>query len=265
MSLNKRSCMARAQSFLANPSPENLSYAALELRFCIEALTYEKLRSFSKMIPEEVLTTWQPPQAVKALLEFEPLADETFEIHIAKEDASGKPVASKSFTGKHVSLKLAWLRKHYNKIGNLLHAPAVGEVRSQSVETLSKYLFEVVADLKEPIESTITGGSIRNVYSFTCDVCKKPVICNVETARKKKAATCFNPQCKTEYFAEVIDESTVSFQLKVTSFKCVSEGCLGMADIENRKLEIGYEFSCPVCGVKHVIAERHWGYGPKAS
>jgi predicted RNA-binding Zn-ribbon protein involved in translation (DUF1610 family) len=257
--------MARAQSFLADPSPENLNYAALELRFCIEALTYEKLRSFSKMIPEEVLTTWQPPQAVKALLEFEPLADETFELHIGREDDYGKPAASMRFVGTHASLKLAWLRKHYNKLGNLLHAPAVGEVRSQSVEALTKYLSEVVADLQEPIESTITGGSIRNVYSFTCAACSKPVICNSETARKKSAATCFNPQCKAEYFVEVIDEDTASFRLKVTSLNCASDGCPGVADIENRKLEIGYEFSCPICGVKHVIVERHWGYGPKAS
>ena len=41
MSLDKHSCMTRAKALLSAPTAENLRYAALELRLCMEAITYE--------------------------------------------------------------------------------------------------------------------------------------------------------------------------------------------------------------------------------
>lgn len=261
MSLDKRSCMARAQALLAEATPESLRYAALELRLCIEALTYEKLRAFSKMVPEEVLSTWQPPQAVKALLEFEPNADKTFILYAGRQDKPGEPAKEMKYVGTHSSVRVTWLRKHYNKLGNLLHAPAAGNPKPQDLTALKGYLTEVVQDLQEPLQSSITGGTIRDVFSFDCSQCSKPIIVNAETVRKKHKAVCLNPQCKAEYFAEVSDTGQATFHLMVTTFECAAEGCDGLAQIENRKLEIGTEFSCPKCGLKHVIAERHWAYG----
>lgn len=54
MNLDKHSCLARATALLAAPTHENLRYAALELRLCIEAITYEKLRTYSNMVPLSV-------------------------------------------------------------------------------------------------------------------------------------------------------------------------------------------------------------------
>lgn len=263
MSLDKRSCMVRAQVLLAEATPERLRYAALELRLCMEALTYEKLRAFSNIVPEEVLrTTWQPPQAVKALLEFEPSADQTFVLYAGREKEDGKPVKEMKYVGTHSSLRLRWLRKHYNKLGNLLHSPADGDPNSQDVTTLKEYLAEVIADLQEPLRSTITGGILREVFNFACFVCGKPVIANAETVREKKKAVCLNPICKAEYFAELDETGQSTFQLMVTLLKCVAEGCEGVAQVENRKLDVGAEFTCPKCSLRHVIVERQWGYGP---
>lgn len=254
--------MTRAQALLAEATPESLRYAALELRLCIEALTYEKLRAFSNMVPEEVLRTWQPPQAVKALLEFEPGADRTFVLYAGREEEYGKPAKEMKYVGTHSSLRLGWLRKHYNKLGNLLHAPAAGDPKPQDATTLKDYLAEVIADLKEPLQSTITGGTFREVHNFTCSECGKPVIANAKTVREKNQAVCLNPQCKAEYFAKVNEAGQAIFQLMVTGFECATEGCDGVAQIENRKLDVGVEFACPKCGLKHVIVHRQWGYGP---
>ena len=262
MSLDKRSCMARAQALMADATPESLRYAALELRLCIEALTYEKLRAFSQIVPEEVLRTWQPPQAVKALLEFEPPADRTFVLYAGIEEEYGKPAKDMKYVGTHISLRLGWLRKHYNKLGSLLHAPAVGDPRAPDVAALKEYLAEVIADLQEPLQSTITGGTFREVFNFTCSECGKPVIANAETVREKKKAICLNPQCKAEYFAQVSETDQATFKLMVTVFECAGEGCDGTVQIENRKLDVGVEFACPKCGLKHVIVHRQWGYGP---
>jgi hypothetical protein len=263
MPLDKRSCMARAEALLSDPTSANLRYAALELRLCIEALTYEKLCSFATIIPESVLNTWQPPQAVKALLEFEPDADQSFYIRIGQQGALGQPAPQMRFVGQHNSLRLQWLRKHYNKLGNLLHAPSVQGSSSPNADNLTKYLAGVVADLRPPLASSILGGSIRSVYSFTCSECGSPVVCNARVAAASHKAVCFNPQCKAEYYATVSPEGQPTFDLMATSFECTGTDCAGTMRMENRKLNIGVELQCPVCALKHVIVELQWGYGPK--
>lgn len=261
MTLDKRSCISRAQALLANPTPENLRYAALEIRLCIEALTYEKLRSFGNLVPEERLKTWQPPQAVKALLEFSPNVDRSFTIFAGIEEEYGKPAKGMKLIGEHHALPLKWLRKHYNKVGKMLHAPSVLETHSASTSELISYLNVVISDLEAPLSGNISGVSIRDVYSFTCQQCQDTVVCNAEFVRQNNRAICLNHQCKAEYFASVTASDEATFQLMVTTFECSESTCSGVASIENRKLKIGLEFKCDCCGLKHVITDRQWGYG----
>lgn len=259
MSLDKRSCMARAQALIADPSDESLRYAALELRLCIEALTYEKLRSFSNMIPEAVLSTWQPPQAVKTLLEFEPLADHSFTIFAGTEETPGVKSRNMQFVGQHNSLRLNWLRKHYNKLGNFLHFPAPNSKNAMPLSKIVSYLNEVINDLAEPLKGSITGGSIRMVYTFECTQCKKPVICNKDAVAKTQKAVCFNPQCGSEYYATLTDDGNATFEPMVTKFECLA--CEVPTAIENRKIDIGLNFKCMACGQKHQFVNRQWAYG----
>ena len=259
MALDKRSCMARAQALIANPTDENLRYAALELRLCIEALTYEKLQSFSNIIPEAVLQTWQPPQAVKALLEFEPLADQSFTIFAGIEETPGIESKNMKYVGKHSALRFKWLRKHYHKLGSLLHSALANSERSNSLLTTTLYLNEVINDLAEPLQGNILGGGFRTVYNFDCNQCKKPVICNKDAVAKTHKAVCFNPQCGMEYYASIMDDGSATFKPIITEFDCVS--CKALTAIENRKLDIGLTFKCTACGQKHCFIDRQWGYG----
>jgi hypothetical protein len=50
----------------------------------MELLTYQKLRAVRDLVPEDVLATWQPPQAVRSLVEFQPLADRTFTLDVGE-------------------------------------------------------------------------------------------------------------------------------------------------------------------------------------
>jgi hypothetical protein len=258
MTLDKRACLVRARSLLETLSLENTRYAALELRLCIEALTYEKLRSFSSVIPESVLATWQPPQAVKALLEFEPLADQSFKLSAGIEDTPGVKSKNMRLLGEHKSLQKTWLRKHYNKLGSLLHSPMVTASQSTGVEDTIKYLNEVIADLEGPVSSNIIGGGLRTVFKFVCTQCNKLSICNKDAVINNKRAVCLNPQCGAEYFATVIDKNKAKFELMATPFECTY--CKATTSIENRKLDFGYTFNCAACEKKHRIENREWQY-----
>jgi hypothetical protein len=261
MSLDKHSCMTRAKALLSAPTAENLRYAALELRLCMEAITYEKLRSVAERIPESVLRTWQPPQAVKAMLEYEPDADRSYTLSIGAEEAYGVPPKVMQVMGTHNTLPLSWLRKYYNKLGGFLHLPSPGSRQSPSPEKVAAELLQIVADLEAPLASTI-GGTFGKVYTFSCARCESVVVKNAAAVQRSRKATCLNPQCGAEYFATFAPDNSVSFELMVTRFPCADKSCSGVAEVENRRLDVGVEFVCPKCKLKQTIAQRHWAYGP---
>jgi transcription elongation factor Elf1 len=228
---------------------------------CIEALTYEKLKSFSRIVPESVIATWQPPQAVKALLEFEPQADQSFSIAFAAEKTPGErpPDAEFKHLGTHKSLNLRWLRKHYNKLGSLLHAPnPASSPKKSDLEATYTYLNEVVADLAEPLSSTITGGFFRHTVSFNCIACKRTVVANESVIKSSKIATCLSSSCGAQHLLTKNTDGTIGATLICTEFECIK--CNALNSIENRKLEIGANFNCIDCKTKHYIATREWGY-----
>jgi hypothetical protein len=51
MDLDKRACLECAKELIREGSVQSLRYAALELRFCMEIITYEKLRASASHIP----------------------------------------------------------------------------------------------------------------------------------------------------------------------------------------------------------------------
>jgi len=261
MEMNKYSMMEWAKKLFEDPTPANLVYAALELRLCMEGITYETLRSFSDVVPESVLSTWQPPQAVKALLEFEPIADRSWSLFAGEEEEFGKPASKMQLVGQHNALSLKWLRKHYNKLGRLLHVSFHAAGKSKEPARASKeYLLEVIADLEPPLNSTIFGPGFREVVFFTCTQCNRKVVCNKNSASKSKRAVCLNPQCGAEYFASITDGSEPVFQLMATDFQCVK--CTTTIPIENRKLAVGLEFKCPSCKQAYRINVQGWSYEP---
>lgn len=256
--MNKRECFQRAKTLIEKGTIENLRYAALELRFCMEAITYEKLGSFSNGVPPSVLSKWQPPQAVKALLEYEPDADQSFILSGGIEEEYGKPSQNMQFIGEHKALSLKWLRKHYHKVGKILHFPHGRDTDQVPEDKLAEYLHEVANDLEEALKSTILGGFIRETYEFDCTACGDKVVCNKKQAEKHRRAVCLNPNCGAEHFVEISSEGAI-FRIKASGFECLN--CRKTTFIENRKLDIGRVFQCSACDTEHQFVTRQWGYG----
>lgn len=107
----KYKCIERANSLIEEGTAVSLRYAALELRFCMEAITYEKLEASAKHIPPDIIDKWQPPQAVKALLEHEPKTDKGFILFAGIEEEYGVPSNNMQFVGEHKAFNLGWLRR----------------------------------------------------------------------------------------------------------------------------------------------------------
>lgn len=256
---DKRACLTRAERLLEKNDDDLLRYVCLELRFCLEAIAYDKLRTYAKRLPDAVLNTWQPPQAIRALLEFEPLADQDFVLRFSPESELGVPTGEWVTLGTHRTLRLSWLRKSYNKLGHYLHVPMPGaEGRTRSIGPSRSELEGIVAELKPAIESAV-DSSLAAVLDFECSVCHLAFFANIEAAKKRQKVMCLNPNCQAEFFPEFGDTGDVKLHLMSSAFDCLS--CGKPIHVENRKLEVGLEFLCPACGSRHQIASRQWGYG----
>lgn len=260
MEHTKYKCLERAKSLIDDGSEISLRYAALELRFCMEAITYEKLRSSARHIPPDVLDKWQPPQAVKALLEHEPKSDKGFVLYAGVEEEYGKPSKDMRFVGEHKAFDLKWLRKHYNKVGKLLHYPHTQSGNQPtSVKQLKEYLSIVASEIDEVLKGNILGGWLDQTFQFECEVCYQLIVYGKHTLENSGHVECQNPNCRAEYFGALSEDgANATFQLKVTKFDCAQ--CGGEIPVENRHIKIGLEFSCPSCSTKHRIEHKQWGY-----
>lgn len=262
ISFDKRSCLERAKNLLSKNDDSLLRYVCLELRFCLEDITYKKLSTYAKRLPKEVIEKWQPPQAFRALLEFEPYADQNFSIKIREESKPAIPSGNWRFLGTHKIFKLNWLRKTYNQLGSYLHIPSLKsqQISGQLLNSnhLRKVLEEIISEL-EPIVASTIDSSLANIITFQCSKCKDYVIVNHEGVKRTKRAVCLNPNCSAEYFAEEDKNGDFNFCLMASSFKCLS--CRHQNQIENKKLKIGYRFKCEKCGEEHEFVKRQWGYG----
>lgn len=256
MAHDKHSCANRAKALLETPSLESVRYAALELRMSMEFLTYEKLRGYSNIVPPEVQAIWQPPQAIRTLLEFEPDADRSFSLRVGFKETPGVQPTKMHDLGSHSALSLRWLRKHYNKLGQMLHAPNSANAPEPSVESSIQYLQEVIQDLEAPLASTILSSTIREVWSTTCTQCGKSISANADAMRKGHAAVCFTQGCDTEYEAEKKADGSIIFRPILVHIACVH--CNLDIALPPKKVDVGVRFKCPHCGRGHEVVGNEW-------
>jgi len=257
MIINKHECLERARKHVEIGSSESLRYAALELRLFMECVTYDKLKAMSSQIPAHAYERLLPPQAVRLLLEFDPGQDKEYTLYIGLEEQYGKPAKEMKYLGTHKPVRLAWLRKHYNKIGQQLHVLSPTQ-QGMPKDKLTEYLWGVIEEMTEVATGNITGGLFGNVGRFECQVCNTLIICSEHKVTSSNLVTCHNHSCRAEYYATLSDDGQFKFDLKVTEFDCID--CQAKTKIQNRDLKIGAIFACANCGSRHEFVNRQWGY-----
>lgn len=259
MHQDKASCLARARKWLEQPTAEGVRYAALELRMVVELLTYEKLRAASDIAPPEVLNTWQPPLAVKNLLEFDEFADKTFTVEVGALPAE-TDLGSQEWLllGEHCALSLKWLR-NYHKLGNFLHVSMSASLPGDWLSKSTALLVSVADELAKVLSSSITGFNHRGGYKFNCGDCGKLIIRNAEALREGKTAICSTPGCDAEYRAVGFEDDAPVVEPIEIQFVC--ENCKKQAFVAQRKVAVGNDISCSHCNARFRIAalQQRWG------
>lgn len=255
--------LERAKSLLDSASDEDLVIAALYLRLAMEAMTYKMLEGYSKCVPASVVKTWQPPQAVRALLQFEPNADQDFTIEIAEGDV---PDLTKTegvvwhHVARHKALTSKWLGRHYHKVGRLLHAPQNSEREFAANADDAAYLLTVFEELTEALSNQIVG-TLFPIVTFACSVCGSLVGRNADELRAGKTAICLHNDCGAEFTArQPIGEDIVVTPIHRNP-PCT--GCGQPMPVRPKKVALGAEIVCSACGKSHLVLAHNWKYAAK--
>jgi hypothetical protein len=263
--MNKRVHVAAARTLLESGQDTALPYAALELRMAMEAIAYDKLRAYVDRLPEQVLARWQAPQAIRALLEFEPHANREKRVAFGRQDAIGVPAATMHVIGETRSFDLTWLRSAYNTLGSFLHLPsprrAAQAADPASLAKVRDTLVDILAEVDRVASATLEGRMARVVY-FSCELCERTVWCNEDAVRTTKRAVCLDSSCSAVHTAEISADDEFTFLLDATDAECVE--CHAVTEVERRHLALGATFRCSSCSAEYEFTNVTWEYSRKA-
>lgn len=220
--------VTRARAEFNSGESHRLRYAALELRFAIETLVYDRAHSYGDDFPEAERLAWQPQQVLRALVLLDPMTSEDFSMCIEHESLPEGGIN----LGKAKSLTMRHLNTHYHRLGNFLHSETLkqrtqdSEERSAQVrsriegtlefleERLDAQIINMVAGsaVDFPCERTGCGNTVRRFVPESAEeVRAECVVCNAryrillrerefEVRREGVRIDCPNPQCGREEF-----------------------------------------------------------------
>ncbi len=261
--MSKREHYRRAKEHLESGDDDRLIYAALELRLCLEDIVYSKLKTYASRLPASVKKKWQPPQALKALLQLEPNADEDFTLRMARETELGVPGEKWQHMGTHRTVKYKWVQKHYNKLGSYLHEdqPFVTPRLPYPVrlEKMRAALSRMLEELGPVVASSMDAGLAINV-EFDCLACGQKVVCNDDGLQESGKAICLDPDCGAEHEAERTEDGE-EWIVKIPETRVVCQNCREAMYIQNRLIRIGQVIKCSNCESKYRLG---WAYSPIA-
>lgn len=240
---DRKGHLERAHALIACGGQVELTYAAVELRQLIERLVYEQLAHYSEYIPDRALSVWQPPQAFKALLQFEPNADKDFRLSFSEQGPDGLPAGPWVTLGCHKAFDVRWLTKTYNKLGSMVHAPH-GDQKQFDPVACRNDLGKIAGTLQEIAHSTIIAGSISQRVHFECIECGAPACATVESLREHGKALCFNTDCGAVHLATELDNHW-EFRLETVEATCPS--CAAAILLPAWHIRHGELFRCMQC------------------
>lgn len=241
-----------AEKRLESNDETSLRYAALELRRCIEAMVYGKLKIYQELLPEDSIHQWQPPQAFAALVAVDPSAEDTFTVAVGKQTEFDKMSSGPFFTiGVDHRPRIKWLKKTWNKLGHLLHAEWPFAKSRFSEQDKLAFLKKTLQEL-DPFVRSGFSSNLSVSITFDCVGCGRPVKSMERILRKTREATCLT--CGMPHRAEEVEEE-FRFFAGVPPWKC---GCGASTYVPLRQVRIGYTFACRCCQKTFKVVDQNW-------
>lgn len=218
----------RAKHLIEQADEVSLQYAALELRYALEKVAYQKLKLRLAAFPVEELSKWQPKKVIDTLMAFvDPHLDQDSTISI-RPDEGGEW----SQLGKTMGVGPREIGKHWNKLSSFLHAK-MPKTKGESLSTFSleKRHAEYLTEVSNYVQA-LTASQFDAYFTVTCEIechlCKQKTVYTERQIISNEIIKCGTPSC----------------------------GCLFEVKIENKQFywkPFQYHFDCSKCGERQFI------------
>lgn len=239
--------LAKATELLASGDDDELIYACLELRKCIEALSYELLLGYLSEVPLKMLETWQPDKVIKELLRTDPSADQSSRIRTRREGPDGEPDGDWKEVGEDRRLKMPWVAKAYHQLGGFLHIPTVRQSRERAfidAEIIRQRVEPIRVQLAHVLDATVWNANFSVSVTIYCTECDAPIKRRSSILEKAEPIECGN--CGQLFDAERQPNGAYFFVAHSYSWTC--KACGEPRSIAQGKARPGADVSCPKCG-----------------
>lgn len=243
-----------ARAELASGDDDRLRYAALDLRFAIEALTYDRATAYKKELPPKEYETWQPKKLMAVLLEIDPTADKDSTIRVGVEETYGEPAPVMETLGTDTIFNLSLLKKHYDALGNYLHMPSLKQAEGAppSIAKLRQRCEEISAYIDKVLASRVWNSTLGVFASFECHLCGTPIRKRMPSGIAEVTAECF--ECLASYKVKDIGGGKVEPVAEVTEVRCANPACDHAVELFRREMTLGIAWKCPKCDGQNVLS-----------
>jgi uncharacterized protein YuzE len=254
-----RNNLHRAQMELKSGDRYRLTYAALELRLALEALTYDRALAFRKEFPPEEYKGWQPRTVIEVLKDIDPLIVESSIIGFSEEGTSGEtPESRKSNSlGTDRVLTIAEIKEHYGALGSYLHTPSLKKALSEQIPDEAKFrdrcqkIAEIIQSVLNSKTYNVTLGEFTHLSECVNSECKKPIHNRIPSGADSFEAKCHS--CGAEYVVTCSAGTDMLWAPKCIYAPCSNATCSEQMALWPHEIKSGTHWRCRSCGTHNGI------------
>jgi len=264
-----RAAFENARAELASGDERRLRYAALELRFALEALTYDRLYSYRGEIAVEFMTDWQPKRVIDYMCKVDPEAFQEYALAFALLDDHKEPTTveeHQALDHKHFGdarpIPVPIIKKHYDALGSFLHARTVKQRQDGKPLKLDRLRArcEIVADaVDKTLSATLWSTGFARFADYKCGRCNAPNKYRERAGTSQFDISCVS--CGAPHTVEVASD-TLTVNGKGQGAPCSDDDCDGKVFVWGDIFALGVEALCDSCGAKYVVAGHYLGRLP---
>lgn len=239
--------LQRARAELEAGADERLRYVALELRMCIEAITYDRAQTYIDELPPDEYKTWQPKKLLEVLVAIEPLAASGGRWGLCQQSAPEEPEHPWVDLGEDRVFGIRDIQQSYHKLGNFLHFPTLKQVQAGGVDvkTIRDHCQGVATALEHVLASPLRNVNFKSLITFDCEQCQSKVRKRAQPNEEKLEASCFS--CKAEYVLSRTAEWKYMVGRKTRTVHCPSKGCTHKIEVPVEQIKQGAGWTCSSC------------------
>jgi len=247
---NASQCLERARKLLAAGDEWSVRYACLELRFCIEYVTFDQLVAYLAEVDGDALKKWTPKQIIDTLREVDPAADRSRSVAFGLGDDGAPPADRRWMEDRRFSGE--WANANHNALGNFLHASTLEQIESGRVvplTTMVRKATSVAEMLASILSSPVFHANFGVFYELECRCGAR--IKRREGGVKEQGIVCPRESCRAIYDVVSRTEEQVTFRVRTRPYRC--EGCRSVNRVETHLIREGAAIECPTCGTRFKV------------